>query len=1002
MPTVSLKKQDVPFLLGGAGEVAIDTGDLALHQPIKEGMPVLLKVGFKADGDEKITLGRDESLRIGVSTKASLELTPVFSTSAAAARILKAYGVGDFFKDGANSDKVVLALIAGAGADIAATGSFAYSTLKTTVRLETGADAGYAYLRALDKNTAVETILPRFFATMRLPEQTAHAPEAGEAISLTYGGYLRLAAEVSAGYTLAGTKSFSVGQLALSEKYDLSVLGKVGLAAGVAGRFSILVTATDDLPGWARVQVRRHRAQDFKIAADVNVGFKNELDDLPPNANEFLGAVLGVNAKNFLNVLHKAAGLSDSKKLEEAIDGLAKKYVGELIGKGFDALESHEEFTSFLDEVNGIVTSYQQLEDRAITLFDRFFDRPEELAGFLEKLQGLNNDGFEKLRSELDPKSWTVLSQLTDGDPLAVLSRQPRVGGLDSRGELKKRAGKALDLIRKPAHAGIRRAIGIAKRQFGFDALFAELAKIDTPDELQALANEKVGLFVTRLVGRTLDSSANVKEAFKEVQAVLARIDAFPEKLFKTFKEAASSSYKVALHAEYTRASETDSLIDVNINLAHPRGPDFLALAGKGDFERIIGTSDAALVRLQEGVLTHRTRRASAFKVNIVGWHLNYRYEGFDRVITETEQRLIPSDQGITVFTTATLGVERQRKRQGEEMHMNFLLRALGQSANAVKSDASTLAYLIDALTSLTARYELAFTDDDTSEMELQDYLGFAADLALDNKGATLAELRPLLPRAPNGGFGRIDASYDVRFGEDALQALLAVKELSDSAAIRIRDAMRLIVLSNYLKSQEQHDVAFAYATPVVFERFRQEGFAAFTNHSQREFPVKLPVAIAAPARVVLDRFELNVLSTLYNIENSMLDAIKALYELLRGPAIDPDRFEKRLGEFGDALNLFDRFDQTTNKRGVGTTTIFAMFDMLVRLAAGPTAASIALLRLKSRAGEREVEKIFLSDAAGIDSPQKLSGRHAARAPTPDVSDIAPARSGEGEAEARV
>jgi hypothetical protein len=969
MPTLSLKKKDLPFLLGGTGALTVDSGDLALHQPIKEGTPALLKVGFNADGDDKITLGQDRTLKVGISTKASFELTPVFSTSgAAAAKVLKTHGVGDFFKNGANSDRMVLSLVTGASADVAAATSFTYSVLKTTVRLDTGADAGYAYLRAFDKNTPIEDLVLQFFATMRLPEQSPHAPEPGEAISLTYGGYLRLAAEVSAGYKLAGTKSFSVGQLALSEKYDLSILGRIGLAAGVAGRFSILVTAADALPGWTRVQVRRHRAHDFKIAADVNVAAKSDLDGLPSNAHEFLGAVLGVNPKNFLNVLHKAAELSDFKKLEQAIDGLAKKYINELIGKGFDELASRTEFDEFLERVNAIVTSYEQVEDRAIALFDRHFDRLEELTGFLDKLQGLSDDAFETLRNDLDPKLWTILAQLTGGDPLGFLLKRVTVGGikLDSLPELKKRAAAALDLIRKPAHAEIRRAIGIAKQQFGADKLFGELAKIDTPDELQALASDKVGLFVSRLVGRTLDSSGNVKEAFKEVQAVLAKIDAFPEKLFKTFKEAASSSLKVALHTEYTRASENDALIDVNINLAHPRGPDLLALAGKGDFEQIIGTSDTQLVRLQEGILTHRTRRESAFRVNIVGWHLNYRYEGFDRVITETEQRLVPSDQGITVFTTATLGVERQRTRQGEEMHMNFLLRALGESAKVVKADSKNLAYLIETLSSLTARYELAFTDDDTSEMELQDYLGFAADLGLDAKGATIAELRPLLPRASNGGFGKVDASYDVRFGEAALQALLEVKELSDSAEVRIRDAMRLIVLSNYLKSQEQHDVAFSYATPAVFERFRQEGFAAFTNHSQREFSVRLPVAIAAPSRVVLDRFELTVLSTLYNIENSMIDAIGDLYALLRGPAIDPEKFEKSLGRFGGALQLFDKFDQATNKRGIGTASIFAMFDMLVRLAAGPVSSTTALLRLKSRVGEKEVEKIFLSDAPRV------------------------------------
>ena len=97
---------------------------------------------------------------------------------------------------------------------------------------------------------------------MKLPEQLTEPPERGEAVSLRYGGYLRVGAELAAGYELAGTKAVSVGGLSLSERYRLSILGKVGLSAAIAGRFSILVTA-GDLPGWARVKVTRHRAADF-------------------------------------------------------------------------------------------------------------------------------------------------------------------------------------------------------------------------------------------------------------------------------------------------------------------------------------------------------------------------------------------------------------------------------------------------------------------------------------------------------------------------------------------------------------------------------------------------------------------------------------------------------------------------------------------------------------------------------------------------------------------
>src|SRR5262245_62018683 len=431
MPTLSLKKKDLPFLLGGTGALTVDSGDLALHQPIKEGTPALLKVGFNADGDDKITLGQDRTLKIGISTKASFELTPVFSTSgAAAAKLLKTHGVGDFFKNGANSDRMVLSLVTGASADVAAATSFTYSALKTTVRLDTGADAGYSYLRAFDKNTPIEDLVLRFFATMRLPEQSPHAPEPGEAISLRYGGYLRLAAEVSAGYKLAGTKSFSIGELALSEKYALSILGKIGLTAGIAGEFSINVTGVDDLAGWARVRVHRHKSKNIGIAADVDVGFKQKLDGLPPTANEFLGAALGVNAKNFLNVFEKVRELSDFEKLKGAIDGLAKRYISEFVEKGFDELSARTPFDEFLGRVNQVVKSYEEVGDRAVELFDRYFDQLPDLTAFLDEIEALTDDGLVKLRKELNPQLWDMFSRLTDGDPLGFLLKQVTVGGM--------------------------------------------------------------------------------------------------------------------------------------------------------------------------------------------------------------------------------------------------------------------------------------------------------------------------------------------------------------------------------------------------------------------------------------------------------------------------------------------------------------------------------------------------------------------------------------------
>ena len=107
------------------------------------------------------------------------------------------------------------------------------------------------------------------------------------------------------------------------------------------------------------MQVKRHRSRDLKVAADVTVDFANALDGLPADAYEFLGAVLGVNGKSFLNVFCSASASLRIRDNRGAIDGLAKAYIDELIGKGFDALAAKTELDEFLARVNRVVTSYE-------------------------------------------------------------------------------------------------------------------------------------------------------------------------------------------------------------------------------------------------------------------------------------------------------------------------------------------------------------------------------------------------------------------------------------------------------------------------------------------------------------------------------------------------------------------------------------------------------------------------------------------------------------------
>ena len=96
-----------------------------------------------------------------------------------------------------------------------------------------------------------------------------------------------------------------------------------------------------------------------------------------------------------------------------------------------------------------------------------------------------------------------------------------------------------------------------------------------------------------------------------------------------------------------------------------------------------------------------------------------------------------------------------------------------------------------------------------------------------------------------------------------------------------------------------------------------------------------------------------------------MVQSVEDLLQILRaGQPIDPQVFESKLGRFGEAMSRYDAFDQASNRRGVGASTVFLLFDALVRFVARDAAANICVLRLASEVDGKGVEKIFLSNAA--------------------------------------
>jgi hypothetical protein len=967
VPAFNIDRSDIPLWSGAEGALSLDLS----VDPGKELVPgasPIIDATFDVEGKKDVALSSAGSVGIGVHAGAQARIVPIFREDhGGGADLVTRFALGDSL----TTSNLLMAIELGGSADLTAKGAFKHTVLAVNATLEAGVDATYVAVRAFDRQKKLSEMLLELTKGLSLPGAITRPPAAGEVVSFEYGGALKYSVGASAGYEIKGTKSFKVSEIALSERYALSVVGKLTISGQVSGRFSVDVSRGSD-EGFARVVVKRRRAKELQVAADVNASASLTTDGLPTSGKEFLGALLGVQGKNWLNLadslVTEAGEVTSIDTLKAKLDGLATDYLSAFAGKQIDQLTSIPDVKAFHDRLAKVVKSYREVDERAIALFDRYFDpalnRIDKLADKLDELKALPS--WDSLKGEIDPTLWNVVRQLTDGDPLGwALGKLPGTT-IPSLPELKKRVESTLSLIRDGAHSEIRDFIRLAKEQFGLDPFFNQLATISSAEGLKGLASEKIGHFVERLIGERLDSlNGNaLKKAFEVVKQVVAKRDAFFASFDKILKEAASQKFTLGLHAAYHTATEREALVDVDIRLINPNGSAnltgqrYMQAAGRGDFQEILASFQPEVVKLRSGVLSHHMSSGTSLKFNVAGWHHQFNYESMHRVIVDTEQQIRDSGNGLlTVFTTVDMKVDSERRKRGtkseEAVLTNFLLRVLGETKVSDSSfDAKTEQYAIDVITGMAVNYSVTFTDTDTSLDELDDYLRFAKTLGLDTVGATRAAIEPFL-EFKDGGVGKTSSAYEVRYTRDALKALVKARPRK-SDVVQI---MRRIVLANYFSEPLLHDVGWLYSSDDVRKLFDDnvndfERAQSILGNATVRITSPIP-DLQAPTRFQnTQQIRIDV-ATLFRYEDKVVKAFEDLSKLLasRTP-IRTAELEDRLKSFGKALDAFDGFDN-------GENSVFAIFDGLVQLQGGGNATRASALTFTSMKDGAEHTKVF-------------------------------------------
>ncbi len=965
MADIDLKKSDIPFWFGGNGIVKVHANVIDPTKPIPSSDDDLLSVDFNVSGSEPFSIGANDSFAFGISASANTSLDPLWQTSSKERlKMLDDYGLKGFFDDASHANDLLIIFTAGAKVDASLSAKFKYTNLTASAKLEAGADGSYGLIRSFPANTAADDLLKTFFKSLRLPANIDAPLADNEVIVFEYGGYLRFKGTLGFGYDMAGSHSFEINQLQFSEKYGFTLMASLGLDASIAGQFRIKVKPGSQA-GWAHIEVHKSRSKFFAIAADVSATATFAQQGLPESADEFLSSIIGLSSKSWLSLFQQVRELSDFNKLNAYLDKLAKSFIEQYTGKAFAELADKTKLDDVINMIGKAIDQYDQAGDHAIALFDKYFDVAKNavdsrLGDALKIVK--NATSWDQLKGHVDPTVWDVVQQLTGGDPLAWLLGKIDLNGVsvDSLDELKKRADKVLDLVQGKAHDEILKLITLAKSKFPLDGFIKDLGHINWL-QLKTLADNRLVGFVERLIGKEIAKlgDSDLKKAVEGFHAVLGKVEEFKTKLYDKIKKALDQSFSFTLHSEYSRATENDAVIDFEVNLATDNGKRLMKMAGKGDFSDVLAAYDTGDVKLNNGILTHKITRQSKFSVNVVGVGLHSSQEGFDRLITQAEQQIVPDNGLLTIHTTLDMTKEKERKRNGERVYTNLLLRLLGESTGALDFDKGNQVYLIDTITKMSANYQLVINDPSTTQQELAQYLSFADDFGLAaSDDAAINELVPLLPLDAQGNFGNVSLTYKVLFAADGLAALFN-RPFDDIDELNVRRTMRLIVLGNYIgKEDSLVRKAWCYWTPAIYELWREQQ-TQFFNHSSLHFdpiaPSPLKNLPAPKNGVTLDHLELFSVNVLYSIEDSLVKGLRALDKLVQTKAKkSPRDFEKAMGDFGSALTSYDGLDE-------GDNTVFAVFDKLIQLYAGPGPHRNSSLEIQSTLNGKSVTKMLVA-----------------------------------------
>jgi hypothetical protein len=706
-------------------------------------------------------------------------------------------------------ESLVLLLIPGK-ANAALQGSHMFSpAVSAGFHLEGGGGIEYYYCCPIKNDEELLKALKTSFATARLPQSSglAYPVQANEILYTAFNGFIHLGGDVSFGYSINGSKEYSLGQLDLTSKLLVQAALKLQVCCQMTGAFKLIVSKGKSA-GWRRVVVEKDYSSTFDFSLGVTIDANLSTDETMQGGLGLVEGIIGTKPTQVLNSVLTYAEKSP-QEWRQYIDGCLKAVVAKYTGKAFDLIPQ-EELAEVLGVAKKIREQIDSLDDNIIGIYEKFLDKIDFNTHLAELKNIVNQVDPETQKEKLlqyikDPELRDLVEKLAD----------VTVGKFMTHVEtyvqtLRDRLNQLDQLVNGKMKDEIRKFVGSVLDELNLTKISAELAKYDTPEKLKDQATLAAQGVVERLTGKAFDkifSDPTVNEIITGINNFAHHFEQSLTKIGDLIKTATNQQGRVDLSLKYQKAKKGERLLDVEIFVGNPQSPDQEGLdlyhqATLGNFTNVLRKKKLDHICINSATFTDSLLEKRSLDFHIFGWD----YSQVSSILTNIDRAIEVGDTGLVTVYKMAVEAERKTVSSKRATQLNYMLQVAGTLDGVFPSDESFRQQAVIASTcmkNLNNNFDFEIDDSVTSMDELDSYLQIAIDTCLispekkENLKKSLQKIK--IEGASPENIGKVHINYTFSFDGEALGKALKTdysKKLGIPTITKNEDALQQIYVN--------------------------------------------------------------------------------------------------------------------------------------------------------------------------------------------------------------